>query len=155
LRVAKEYTKYSPVTQDVEDTTQAQNYWNPYYSFSTRNIAAETGSSASLENAMDCINIVPNPYYAFSEYESTRLDNRVKLTNLPEVCNITIYNVNGTVVRQYKKADPLTSLDWDLKNHKNIPIAGGVYLIHVEVPDVGEKIIKWFGVMRPVDLDNF
>ena len=155
LRVAKEYTKYSPVTQDVEDTTQAQNYWNPYYSFSTRNIAAETGSTMELESVLDYINVVPNPYYAYSEYETGKLDNRVKITNLPESCVITIYDVNGTKIRQFNKADPLTSLDWDLKNHKNIPIAGGVYLIHIDVPDVGQRILKWFGVMRPVDLDNF
>jgi hypothetical protein len=59
------------------------------------------------------------------------------------------------LIRQFKKADPLTSLDWDLKNSKNIPIASGTYIIHVNVPGVGEKILKWFGVMRPVDLDNF
>jgi hypothetical protein len=25
----------------------------------------------------------------------------------------------------------------------------------VDVPGAGEKILKWFGVMRPIDLDNF
>jgi hypothetical protein len=30
-----------------------------------------------------------------------------------------------------------------------------VYIIHVEVPGVGEKVVKWFGVMRPIDLDSF
>jgi hypothetical protein len=42
-----------------------------------------------------------------------------------------------------------------LKNYINIPISSGVYIIHVDVPGAGEKILKWFGVMRPVDLDNF
>ena len=46
-------------------------------------------------------------------------------------------------------------LDWDLKNEANVPIAGGVYIIHIDVPGVGQAIRKWFGVMRPVDLDNF
>ncbi len=45
--------------------------------------------------------------------------------------------------------------DWDLKNQSNIPVASGVYIIHVDVPDVGEKVLKWFGVMRPIDLDTF
>jgi hypothetical protein len=35
-----------------------------------------------------------------------------------------------------------------------------MYIIHVEAKDndgnvYGEKILKWFGVMRPVDLDTF
>jgi hypothetical protein len=42
-----------------------------------------------------------------------------------------------------------------LKNERNIPIASGTYIIHVDVPGIGEKILKWFGVMRPVDLNNF
>ena len=155
LRVAKAYEKYSPTNFDVENTSGAENHWNPYYTFSTRSVAAETGVTAELTDGLDRINVVPNPYYAFSGYETSKLDNRVKITNLPEVCTVSIYNLHGTLVRQFQKADPLTSLDWDLKNEVNVPIAGGVYIIHVDVPGVGEKILKWFGVMRPTDLDNF
>ncbi|MDH5296770.1 MAG: T9SS type A sorting domain-containing protein, partial [Nitrospirota bacterium] len=155
LRVANAYTKFSAQDISVDNTTEAENHWNPYYTFSTRNLQAVTGQSATLTSALDCINVVPNPYYAFSEYEANKLDNRVKITNLPEECTVTIYNLTGTLIRQYKKADPLTSLDWDLKNSKNIPIASGVYIIHIEVPGIGEKTLKWFGVMRPTDLDNF
>jgi hypothetical protein len=108
-----------------------------------------------LTSVLDEINVVPNPYYAFSQYETSKLDNRVKITNLPEVCTIRIYNLQGTLVRQFSKADPLTSVDWDLKNERNVPIAGGVYIIHVDVPNVGDKTLKWFGIMRPTDLDNF
>lgn len=49
----------------------------------------------------------------------------------------------------------MTSLDWDLKNINGVPIAGGLYIVHVDVPDVGEKVIKWFGALRPPDLTNF
>ncbi len=155
LRVAGVYDKFSPVDALVSDETLATNHWNPYYTFSTRDIAATTNSAEALTSALDCINVVPNPYYAFSEYESSKLDNRVKITNLPEQCTVSIYSVTGTLIRQYQKADPTTSLDWDLKNFRNIPVASGVYLIHVEVPGIGEKTLKWFGVMRPTDLDNF
>lgn len=108
-----------------------------------------------LEDVLDDINIVPNPYYAFSTYENNGLDNRVKIINLPYECKISIYNLSGTLIREYSKADPVTYLDWDLKNNKNIPIASGIYIIHVHT-DAGDKILKWFGVMRPVvDLENF
>lgn len=155
LRIAKEYEEYSPIQGDTEETSQAENFWHPYYTFSTKSAATITDDSATLESALDIINVVPNPYYSHSAYEVNKLDNRVKITNLPEVCTISIYNLNGTLIRQYVKADPLTSLDWDLKNQANVPIAGGVYIIHIDVPDVGEKILKWFGVIRPTDLDNF
>ena len=99
--------------------------------------------------------MVPNPYYAFSAYETGRLDNRVKFTNLPQECTISIYNVSGTLVRQYRKDNDLTFLDWDLKNQNNVPIAGGMYIVHIDSPGVCERVIKWFGALRPVDLQNF
>ena len=117
-------------------------------------IRDRTGSVDQLAEALEMINVVPNPYYAYSEYERTRLDTRVKITNLPERCTVKIYSVNGKLVRTFKKDSPVTSIDWDLNNWKAIPVAGGVYLIHVDVPGVGEKVVKFFGGMRQVDLQG-
>jgi len=154
LRVAKAYAKSNP-TGGAQDAEGSSNGWRNLYRFSTEGVAAVTGSTETLASELDNINIVPNPYYAFSSYETNKLDNRVKITNLPFICTVSIYDLNGTRIRQFKKGDPTTSLDWDLKNEQNIPIASGTYIIHIDVPNVGEKILKWFGVMRPVDLDNF
>ncbi|MEY3398273.1 MAG: hypothetical protein RL220_867, partial [Bacteroidota bacterium] len=157
LRVAKPYRKHSASVPDDNDMdyTDAENFWNPWYTFTTRGLEPVMNDASILEDALSLINVVPNPYYAYSSYEANKLDNRVKITNLPELCTLQIYDLNGTLIRMYEKADPLTSLDWDLKNSKNIPISSGTYIIRVEVPGVGEKILKWFGVMRPIDLDNF
>ena len=155
LRVAKAYEKYSSATLDAENYDVAENYNNPLYRFSTSDVATQTNENPVLTSVLDEISVVPNPYYAFSQYETSKLDNRVKVTNLPEVCTVRIYNLQGTLVRSFFKADPLTTLDWDLKNERNVPIAGGVYIIHIDVPNVGEKTLKWFGIMRPTDLDNF
>ena len=125
------------------------------YRFSTADVATVTGDNPTLTNALDDVRVVPNPYYAYSQYETSKLDNRVKITGLPEVCTVRIYNLAGTLVRTFDKADPLTYLEWDLKNDRNVPIAGGVHIVHVDAPGVGEKIVKWFAVMRPVDLENF
>ena len=100
------------------------------------------------------VNVVPNPYYAFSEYERNRLDTRVKITNLPEVCKVNIYTGNGKLVKSFDKDSPQTYLDWDLNNHVNIPVASGIYLIHVEVPNVGERVLKFLVGVRQVDLQN-
>lgn len=127
----------------------------PLYAFSTRSAAVSTQQAEVQESALDLINIVPNPYYGFSGYESGRLDNRVKFINLPQRCTISIYNAGGTLIRRYNKDNGLTYLDWDLRNSSQVPIAGGTYLCHVGVPGAGERVIKWFGVMRPVDLQNF
>ena len=155
LRISKAYEKYSPLVADVSETSQADNNWNPLYTFSTKTVATDTDNDSTLTSVLDVIGVVPNPYYAYSKYETSKLDNRVKITNLPEVCTVSIYNLSGTLVRQFYKTDPLTFVDWDLKNHRNVPIAGGVYIIHIDVPDIGQKVLKWFGVMRPIDLDTY
>jgi hypothetical protein len=112
------------------------------------------GSIEALKDALELINVVPNPYNAHSEYERNRLDNRIKITNLPERCTVTIYSSNGKLIRRFEKDSPITYQDWNLTNHVNIPIASGIYLIHVEVPNVGERVLKAFIAMRMVDLQG-
>ncbi|HEX5001359.1 MAG TPA: hypothetical protein VFW78_02595 [Bacteroidia bacterium] len=151
--------------------TAPQNGFNPWYSFGTGDIANSTNNVEAAKTALDYINVVPNPYYSYSGYETSQLDTRVKITNLPPKCEITIFTMSGTVVRKFKRdakkdnsegiaiqpgvANESTSIDWDLKNYKGIPIASGMYLIHVKADGIGERTLKWFGVLRPIDLDSF
>ncbi len=151
IKIAKPYEK----NYSTYGANPAQNDNFPMYTFNTDGIATVKNDNETAKNALDLINIVPNPYYAFSGYEVDQLDNRVKITNLPVKCTITIYTVNGVLVRQFTKDEELTSLDWDLKNHAGIPIAGGLYMIHVKAEGIGERVIKWFGTLRPVDLNSF
>lgn len=132
-----------------------ENNGNPAYRFSTSNIFSEIDITDQQRDKLDLINIVPNPYYGYSEYETAQLDNRVKITNLPERCTITIWNIAGQLVKTIEKDNPTTFQDWTLKNDQGIPIAGGLYIIHIEVPGVGERIIKWYGALRTVDTQNF
>lgn len=145
LRINKEYKNY---------VGSNENNGLPMYSWSMDDISTVTGSQDQLAEALKLINVVPNPYYAFSEYERSRLETKVKVTNLPERCTVKIYSTNGKLIRTFKKDSPITSLDWDLTNHKGIPVASGVYLIHVDVPEVGEVILKFFGGVRQVDLQG-
>jgi hypothetical protein len=157
IRVAKSYQKgYTTPAPAWSDTAAVpQNLNMPMYTFNTGDIETHTSEQDVAVNALDLINIVPNPYYAYSSYEKTALSNIVKITNLPEKCDVTIYTLNGTLIRKYRKDDPKTSLDWDLKNEARIPVASGMYIVHVKVPGVGEKTLKWFGVLRPIDLDSY
>lgn len=150
-------TTFTNANDTLVDSTYKflENDGRPVYTFATDGFAVQRGNTAALEDALVDINVVPNPYYAISEYEGSALDNIVKITNLPQFAIINIYNMSGTLIRSYNKADTQSFLDWDLKNQAGIPISSGVYIIHVEVPNVGEKVLKWFGVTRPVDLENF
>ena len=86
---------------------------------------------------------------------SSSLDNQIKFTNLPEKCDISIYTLDGSLVRRIKKDDELTEVKWNLKNGAAVPIASGLYIIHIDAGELGEKILKWMGVMRELDLDSF
>ena len=145
LRINKEYKNY---------VATGANGGKPMYSWKMDDISTVTQSDDQLKSALDMINVVPNPYYAFSQYERTRLETKVKITNLPERCSVNIYTVNGKLVRSFQKDSPVTSLDWDLTNQKAIPIASGIYLIHVDVPGIGERVLKFFCGMRQVDLQG-
>jgi len=148
-----EYARFDSIYGGSEN----ENY--PLYSFSTKDIATTTQNVTQAEKDLSRINVVPNPYYAFAVgagYEYEALETKVKIVNLPEKCTVTIYNINGTLIRQYTKDDPITTIDWDLKNHAGIPIAGGVYIIHVKDEVIGkEHIVKWFGSLRIEDFKQF
>jgi hypothetical protein len=157
IRIAKPYERYYSAPMDSAAVANSQNRQYPMYQFETESVAVEDYNAEKAENDLDLIKVVPNPYYAYAGgpgYENNALDTRVKITNLPRQCTISIYNVSGTLIRQITKDEEKTSVDWDLKNFAGVPIAGGVYIIHVKSKD-GEKIIKWFGGQRIPDLNVF
>jgi hypothetical protein len=161
----------SPSMLTTHIATGAQNNNFPLYSFNTNDISTLYGQTDVAKNALDLIRVVPNPYYGSSSYETGRLDNKVRITNLPNKCTIKIFTMNGTLVRTFKRdvtgqedaynvsdikqTKHVSYLDWDMKNQSNISVASGLYIFHIDAPDVGEKIVKWFGVMRPLDVQNY
>jgi hypothetical protein len=145
LRINKEYKNY---------VATGQNNGQPMYSWNMDDISSDVGSIDHLAEALQLINVVPNPYNAYSAYERNRIDTRVKITNLPEKCEIKIFSTQGKLVKTFSKDSPVTFIDWLLVNNKGVPIASGVYLIHVDVPGIGERVIKSFVSMRQVDLQG-
>ncbi len=152
---------------DTRTGTGINNY-HPAYRFTIEGKEADTElTEAQVESDLDLINVVPNPYYGFSDYEVSQFTTTVKITNLPAKCVVTIYSLDGKFIRQYNRdevgivpegnnraileSQVLPDLEWDLNNNKSIPIASGVYLIHVSAEGLGERTIKWFGVNRKFD----
>lgn len=156
LNVVKPYKRwYSKAITDenVYANTNLNEHY-PAYRFTTESVATTQKESTDYDNDLDIVNVVPNPYYGYASYETNQLDNRIKIVNLPKTCTVTIYNVKGTLIRQFSKDEDGTQINWDLKNFAGIPISGGMYYMHVK-SDKGERVIKWFGMMRPIDLNAF
>ncbi len=150
INIGRPYDRYySYDTMPANSTYGKLNNNYPLYRFSTSNMAAAISREDDvIENAMDQIGIVPNPYYGYSHYETEPLDNRVKIINLPPQCEVSIYNLAGVQVRHFNKSNDLTYLEWDLKNFAGVQIAGGMYVIYVKADINGKKyehVIKWLG----------
>ena len=144
-----------PFTAPDEHYDLSENFWYPMYEFNTQGIETYTEVTDAGKEALDLIDIVPNPYYAYSTYEQSRVDNEVKFVNLPPQVKIQIFTINGTLVRILEKDNQNTYLSWDLQNEKFIPVAGGIYLCHISAPGLGERVVKFFCATRPTDLRNF
>jgi hypothetical protein len=160
IRVTRPYHKYAPQPGQL-----LRNNGFPLYAFSTESVAPRLLSDAAnpynndSKALLDRLNCVPNPYYGYSAYEANRLDTRMKIINLTAVASIKIYSTDGALIKTIEKSDKGTTfIDWDLKNNEGVPVASGMYLIHVKLKtDQGEKerILKWFAIMRPLDLTSF
>ena len=152
---------------DIAEGVGANNSY-PTYQFTIAGKGArDVEGVEEKENALDNVNIVPNPYYGFSPYETSQFATTVKITNLPAECLVTVYTLDGKFIRQYNRAEVGQSpvggnraieqtqinpdLEWDLRNNKGIPVASGIYLIHIDSPDYGERVLKWFGIARQYD----
>jgi hypothetical protein len=169
IRVKRPYLRYTSRWYDSvadRDKDYSGNFPNndgfPVYKFSMKSLAPQHNDSRLFQSILDNINIVPNPYYGFSLYESNSIETMVKITNLPTdlkngaPVTINIFTVNGTLIRTLTKGDSETSyVNWDLKNHAKIPISSGVYIIHVNCPGIGERMLKFFCTMRQTDLNQF
>jgi hypothetical protein len=124
------------------------------YTFNTDDISTLRGVTEIAIDALDLIRVVPNPYYGNSSYELNQLGNMVKVTNLPELCTVSIYSISGNLIRRLSKDNTETWMEWDIKNQYGIPVASGVYIFHIDAPGIGEHIVKWFGALRPQDLNS-
>lgn len=127
----------------------------PMFGWSTSEIAVKTNQGNVGSNALDLIRIVPNPYYAYSEYERSKVDSRVKITNLPDVCTVRIYGINGKLLRTFKKDNKITYLEWDMNNQAGIQISSGIYIVHIQAKELGEKSVKFMCGNRQADLHGF
>ena len=164
LSSAFEFNKPQDIPTEARVRLRISRVWSsrpgtsdhPVFTFSTDEFSAQTQvEGIAIESLMEQIRVVPNPYYAFSDYESSQIQTKVKITNLPQKCTIKIFTLNGTLIRTYKKESDEPDQEWDLKNSTGVPIASGVYILHIDAGDLGEKVVKFFGIMPEIDLNAF
>jgi hypothetical protein len=65
---------------------------------------------------------------------------KLQFRNLPPQCTIRIFTMVGELVDTIEKNDGNSYADWALLSYEGQRLAYGVYIFHVEVPGVGQKI---------------
>lgn len=89
------------------------------------------------------INVFPNPYYGTHYRELTRQGKYVTFSHLPQKATIRIFDLSGVLVRTINKDDNSQFIRWELTNNNNYPVASGIYVVHVDMPEIGSsKILK-------------
>ena len=119
--------------------------------------AATVGDMQLAKDDLELINVFPNPYYGTHSGERLPTERWVEFTHLPPNCTIRIFNLAGVLVRTLERENVTerTWEKWDLLNESELPVASGIYIYHIEVPDVGEKIGKLAVFISEERLDTF
>jgi len=133
----------------------------PYYpnsrstKFSFTAPAAAAYSTETAKNDIKNITVFPNPYYGFQDMETNRYNRYITFSHLPKKVKIKIYTLSGDLVRIIEKDNDSQYLDWDLKNHNKLFVASGMYIAHIDMPELGEKkILKIAIIMESQIIDR-
>lgn len=140
---------------NVRFVTSKPNLPGDTFTLSTEGFGVTEDNVETARNALDLIGITPNPYKGASAYELNQLNDLVRFTNLPRQATLRIFTLSGTLIRTIQKNSPQAFLEWNLTTEDDLPIASGVYLIHVDVPGVGERVLKFSVVKKRPQLNAF
>lgn len=126
-------------------STSKQFSSGDYFSFNTKSSSVDIEKAKS---ALDKVSVVPNPYVATASWEKRNLnqtgrgERRIDFINLPSTCTIRIYTVAGQLVKTlYKDTSPTDgTISWNLVSDDGMDISYGLYLYHIDAPEVGTHI---------------
>ena len=121
--------------------------------FTLKAIDLNNNTAAKAEASV--VNVFPNPYYAVNNAERSRESRYVTINHLPKQATIRIFNLAGSLVNTIIKDSPSQFTIWNLTNHKGLPVASGIYLLHIDMGPLGVKILKSAIIMEQQFLDNY
>ena len=99
---------------------------------------------------------MPNPYKGASAYERSQLIDEVRFTGMPgEETIINVFTLNGSLIKTIFKPEGVRNQAWNLTTDNSLPLASGMYLIHVDVNGVGSRVIKFAVIKKRVQLNTF
>jgi len=104
-------------------------------------------SAEIAKSRLDEINVFPNPYFGQNSAESDFYTQFITFNNLPEECTVRIFSLSGVLVKTIRHDNGMPFERWYLMNESRMPVASGMYIIHVQT-DFGDKILKFAFINR-------
>jgi hypothetical protein len=118
--------------------------------------SAETFTLGAAREDAKRINVFPNPYYGLNLAETSTHEGFVTFSHLPERATVRLFDLAGNLVRVIEKNDNQQFLPWDLLNDNELPVASGMYIAHIELPQLNaSKILKLAIVQEQQFLENY
>ena len=77
------------------------------------------------------------------------------INHLPEKAVIRIFNLAGQLVRTLHKDSPDQFYLWDLQNEHQFLVASGLYILHIEMPELGKVKVLKLGIMLGVEVPDY
>ena len=111
--------------------------------------------SADLD--MSKIRVVPNPFIIQSPWDYSPQKKQIQFINLPNSCEIRVYTLTGNLVQvlkhdgasnAYDRTWKGGTLDWDLMNRFNSPLASGWYIWYATDLDTGRTEKGKFAIIQ-------
>lgn len=103
--------------------------------------AITVGDRELARKDVNAIKAFPNPYYGVNRSETDRISKFVTFNHLPPRATFRIFNLAGVLVRVMEKDDPpggtTQFFTWDLQNSNGLPVASGIYVVYIEMPELG------------------
>lgn len=113
----------------------------------TVTVPAYQYNSTAAQNDIAKVNVYPNPYIGYNPLEANKYQRFVTFTHLPAKATLRVFNLSGVLVRTMQKQDATQFFQWDLRNEDGFPVAAGMYVVYVDMPDLGKTKILKLGVI--------
>jgi len=112
-------------------------------------------SMAQAKLDVNQINVFPNPYYGVNYLETTKYNRFVTFSHLPTTATIRIFNLAGTMIRTINHSGG-TFEQWNLTNEASLPVASGLYIAYIDMPQLGTTKILKFAIIQEQQIpDHF
>ncbi|RMD98506.1 MAG: T9SS C-terminal target domain-containing protein [Calditrichaeota bacterium] len=103
--------------------------------------APTISQTLAKQDAAEMVNVFPNPYYGRNVEETDPVNRFITFTHLPETATIRVFTLAGKLVKTIEHKS--TQFEkWDLRNDAGIPVASGIYIVHIDMGALGQKILK-------------